>query len=509
LNNSPPKKTTGRLRFSLWYLIIFTAIVAAWTSAIVARQKLLPLQKLRDSLAPMATHLEVSDSTKVVVKRLPQVAREFESFEVYVPEGKPREVRFFCGDVSEAGLPPEFESVPLSPGQHQIVFQKQDRPSDGYRFQLYIDDERVLNKSMGKEWMPLGWRQANSLNPWNRSPSWMPLTGRRYRPSVDYGKNNYFNGHQAQLATWPGYQLWIDEVGRIPEPISDIIGYGEHIGLRDGPRISNPSWMPALGLKFNHPAGHCYDSFLSVVPEFVVGDKVFSAAIAEEPAQWALSRSADFVDKLNRDDSWATKSHSVFLHTTTSIGGKIAPVIELHWTIDRPNDVGLRLPAVLANASITRWRLRSVEGTSHLWRIMESGDRNININRLPPPADTKAEKTDSVTNQVAIPLESSDQGIQTLNWRTNITLPLQIEQRNGDDSEELKDIDVYKGLPFKFGYEIQASADAKAWAIYRDNIPLLETPIPGGRVIDEVVIELDAKDPSWTWLRLEPLEKEQ
>ena len=75
----------------------------------------------------MATHLEVSDSTKVVVKRLPQVAREFESFEVYVPEGKPREVRFFCGDVSEAGLPPEFESVPLSPGQHQIVFQKQDR----------------------------------------------------------------------------------------------------------------------------------------------------------------------------------------------------------------------------------------------------------------------------------------------------------------------------------------------------------------------------------------------
>ena len=49
---------------------------------------------------------------------------------------------------------------------------------------------------------------------------------------------------------------------------------------------------------------------------------------------------------------------------------------------------------------------------------------------------------------------------------------------------------------------------AKAWAIYRDNIPLLETPIPGGRVIDEVVIELDAKDPSWTWLRLEPLEKE-
>lgn len=490
---------------------MFTAIVAAWTSAMVSHQKLSPLRAQRDALARLTTRLEISDSTSTVVKPLPKVAGDFKSYNVFIPEGKPRELRFFFGEVSQAGFPPEFESAPLSAGQHQIVFQDQDWPDEGYRFRLYIDAQLVIDKSKGKEWMPLGW---SSLTMRSKSPSCSPLTAIQYRPRVDYGKHNYFNGSADQWATGLGYQLWIDDVGRTPQPINDFVGLFEHsyersIGLRDGPRISNPTWTPSVGLEFNHPATRCYASLLTVVPEFIVDGKVVTSATANGSSVWKLSRSADKIEELKWDESSTAKSRSIFLHATALSGGKITPVIELHWTKDRPNDVGLRLPAVDANASIKRWRLRSIEGVRHLWRTIEHGDQSIDILKFNGPADPNPATTNAATSQLAIPLNSPDQGTHSLKWRTNITLPLQIFQRTSSDSQALQDLDLYKGLPFQFGYEIPTSAAAKAWAIYQDNDPTFKAPIPGGRVIDEVVIELDATDPSWTWLRLEPLEKKQ
>ncbi len=489
---------------------MLTAIVAAWTSAVVSRQKLSPLEAQRDTLARMTTRLESGD----LIKPLPQVASDFNSYNVYIPEGKPRELRFFCGGVSQAGLPPEFESAPLSSGIHQIVFREQDGRNEGYRFRAYVDGELVLDKSMGQDWMPLGWTQASSLNMRETSPSCLPLIGKQYLPLVIYEKYNYFNGSQDQWATWLGYQLWIDDVGRTPEPINDFVGlfdrsYEQSIGLRNGPRISNPSWTPSIGLEFNHPAARCYASFLTIVPEFIVNGAVLTSAKTNGPSAWKLSRSPDQIEELKWDYGSNIQTRSVFLHATATLAGKISPVIELQWTKDRPNDVGLRLPAVAANAQVKRWRLRSIEGVKHLWRMIEHGNQSIDIRKFNGSADTDSETTNAATNQVAIPFDSLDQRPQSLKWRTDIPLPLQIHQRTSADSEALKDINVYKGLPFQFEYEVPTSAAPKAWAISQDNDSFFKTPIPGGRVIDEVVIELNANDPSWTWLRLEPLEKGQ
>ena len=106
MSSSAPKKTR-RFRFSLGYLIVFTAIVAIWASAFLARQKLPALQSHRDIWKDVATH---GDSTNVVVEHadfFDRFSPDFQPYEVYIPKGKPRELRFFCGDVSEKGLPPE------------------------------------------------------------------------------------------------------------------------------------------------------------------------------------------------------------------------------------------------------------------------------------------------------------------------------------------------------------------------------------------------------------------
>lgn len=510
MSSSTPTASIG-VRFSLGHLILFTAIVATWTSAIVTRQKKPALQTQRDLLAGIAKHIDIGDSANVAVARLPQIAGEFQSYDVFIPEGKPRELRLFCGGVTKAGLPSEFKSAPLSPGQHQIVFWRQDNLNDGYQFQLYVDDQLVISKSMGKEWMPLGWRQANGSTPQTTSPSCFPLASRRYMPKVDYGRNNYFNGSQDPWITSLGYQLWIDEVGRTPQPISDFVGinfrgFKREIGFREGPRVINPNWSPSPDLSFKHPAT-LSQHLLTLVTEFMIGDEDVVFGKTGGPTRWELSCSADQIEKLEYQFDPARRSYSAFLHVTPVVAGRISPVIELQWTMDRPQDIGLRLPAVPANAPIERWRLRCNEGVSHLWRIIESGDRNIDIRKFAKPTVTDPETTQAPIPRVAIPLGKPNKGTQSLEWRTNITQPLQIFQRTSRNSQALANANLYQGLPFQFGFEFSASANPKVWAVCKDKIPLSNnTPVPGGRVIDELVIELDATDPSWVWLRLEKLE---
>ena len=65
--------------------------------------------------------------------------------------------------------------------------------------------------------------------------------------------------------------------------------------------------------------------------------------------------------------------------------------------------------------------------------------------------------------------------------------------------------DRYDGLPFQFGCEFSESASAKVWATSVSNSPGADdTPIIGGSIFDEVVIELDAANPDWVWLLAEP-----
>ena len=493
MSSSTPKKTR-RFRFSLRYLIVFTAIVATWTSAIVARQKKPALQTQRDVLVGMTSQLEADDSASVVVRRLPQVAYEFQSYDVFIPEGKPRELRFFCGGVSKAGLPSEFESIPLSSGQHQIVFREQDNLNQGYQFQLYVDELLALNKNMGREWMPLGWRQASGVTTQISPQSCTPLVAKRYMPQVDYGRNNYFNGSQDPWITSPGFQLWIDEVGRTPQPISDFVGMNFHrfeqeTGFREGPRIINPNWSPPPSLSFTHPTALTDLGFLTLVIEFMTGDEDVVFGKTGGPSRWELSCSADKIEKPESQFDPARRSRSAFLHATPVVVGRCSPVIELQWTMDRPQDIGLRLPALPANASVTRWQLKCKEGVSHLWRITKSGDLNIDIRELNEQTAITPETAKAAIPEVGIPLGKPEKETQSLKWRTNITQPLQIYQRKSPNSQALANANLYQGLPFQFGFEFAASANAKAWAICKDKIPFSNnTPVPGGRVIDELVI---------------------
>lgn len=88
-----------------------------------------------------------------------------------------------------------FESGTLSPGRHRIVFRELDRADEIFRFEVYNDGQLVIEKQMGSDWMPHGWRRASGYSPRENEADSICLTDRRYLPVADLEKGEYFNGH--------------------------------------------------------------------------------------------------------------------------------------------------------------------------------------------------------------------------------------------------------------------------------------------------------------------------
>lgn len=498
--NKQRLKPPRRFRFSLWYLVVFTAIVATWTSAFVARQKNLELRPRLDTLVSLSGRLEVVDPNELVHASLPKIADDFEAWDVHVPAGKPQELRLHCGHVSNGGLPQEFESGPLSPGRHRVVLRRLDSAEELFRYEVYVDGQLVIEKQMGSDWMPKGWQQASGCSAyeetWEEESKILGLTGRRYLPKGDFGRNEYFDGDLDRWSTELGYLLWIDEVGRSPKPIDAFLSRHNWngIGHRDGLRLDANigKILSGYGLMFKHPAARLRRRkapVLNVELEFLIDQKVVLSNLTGGFTGWELS-----------DFDPAFQSRTAFLQGVPGESGGLAPLIELQWTKDRPNEIGFRLPKLPANKAITSWRLRCNEGISHLWRIIESGDLKQDSRTIKEQTATDADAAG-----IKIELADPDEGVQSVQWRTDIKQPLQIYERKKGNSKALAGITLYDGLPFQFGCEFSELASPKVWATSVSNSPGADdTPIIGGSIFDEVVIELDAADPNWVWLRAEP-----
>ncbi len=52
------------------------------------------------------------------------------------------------------GGPPSTQSVPVSAGQHRVTLYSGDSPDEQFRFVVYLDGQVVIEKTMGRNWMP-------------------------------------------------------------------------------------------------------------------------------------------------------------------------------------------------------------------------------------------------------------------------------------------------------------------------------------------------------------------
>ncbi len=506
-SDSPTDRKT-RFRFSLRHILALTAIIAVWTAVWLAVRANARLTQVRSDLLALSSRLDVVNVDRLQSVAYPPVAKDVQTWEVHVPDDKPFELRFSVATVSQAGMPDEYEKIPIAPGRHRITLHTADHADEDYRFTVFVDGLSVVEKTMGYEWMPDGWQQASGLNPPSdirgETASMLHLAGESYTPRMNYEANTYFNGQSDEWVSQPGYRLWIDQADQTYPPVSPFIGFAidpsyQGIGLRDGLRYravqgNQYEWA------FHRRASQTNKPVLTIVPEFFVGDQNVLSDQTKAFARWHLRNASQGQDALAWQRDPTISAYSVFLHADVESADATEPVVELRWDASRPNDIGIRLPQTPANEKLTKWRLRITGGTSHLWRLLDVGEQRLDVRTsFAPPA------ADSFSEPLPIQLDPQAGEPYRIRWRTDVTVPLQFLKRGKVNPQAYQAMSLFPGMPVAFAAEMVTRLQPQIKIVraqkISDNPSVL---VPGGPVIEELQIELDANTSEFLWLQTVP-----
>ncbi|MCB9926974.1 MAG: hypothetical protein H6822_32850 [Planctomycetaceae bacterium] len=491
-----------RLRFSLLNLLTLTALIAVGTAINLAYRKNHLMVRQRDDLLSLSSQLKIDNKDELASSEMPSVASDFHSWNVHVPNGQAYELRLGMGAVSENGIPPIVGGVRISAGRHRVTLHAGDSPGEEFRYVVYVDGKQAIDKKMGSDWMPGGWSSASGIS-WPRQPNLSPaplqLFSRSYTPRYDFGKGHHFNGQSDDYLTRMGYRLWIDHQDRTYPPTSPFVGFGHYpgyqgIGLRDGLRYRQSN-RPPYEWTFTRPNLETNDPVLRVAAEFFFSDGTTLSSQTQSFQSWQLRNDASGESSLNWQVDPKQSVYSAFLQANHKSADVPQPVVEMKWDAGRPDEVGLRIAATPANDRISRWRLRILDGTKHLWRELQIGDRRID-------ADEAIDKSVTKTSDATVTLDLGQNVTEDihLQWQTDETLPLQILERR---QKRYAGMGLYEGLPLTLGIQIPSALKPTLTVNVVKEIPnALGNPLPGGAIFDEIQMDLEAVGDAWIWLQV-------
>lgn len=505
-------RVLSRLRFSLGQLFAITAVVAISIALWIATRKQADLQAKHQSLQPLSNELEVENPDRLQEKTLPKIAWEFDSWLIHVPKNQKHEIYFAAGICNADCFPEEIQSISLSSGQHRITLHSINDDEGEYRFDVYVDGQLTISQSMDESWMPHGssGNRGITLTPDLRgrktaaTNKQMPLqlVGKIYTPKLQFNaKGDYNQSLNDDSISSPGYRLWVDVADAVYLPSSPLVGFPENgkirsiIGWRDGLRLSVRG-QQSDDLHFTFPAARSEGTLLKIIPAFWSGDSVVHSSTSKTIKSWSIRDDAQSDNPLRWRRDQSQKIYTAFLHASPSAKTTINPVIELQWNFERPSAIGIRLAETPANQSLTKWQLRIVEGTRHLWQSIQVNQRQIKVAELAMDNSTQS------TGQF-IPIEPQTTGTDPLkfSWQTDIEHPLQLLTSAFGKPSSYAGMNLYQGLPIGFSIETEPNNRPSISVSYQGQIPNASaTPIPDGPVVDEIKIELDATRRDWIWI---------
>jgi hypothetical protein len=171
--------------------------------------------------------------------------------------------------------------------------------------------------------------------------------------------------------------------------------------------------------------------------------------------------------------------------------------VEMKWDTSRPDEVGLRIADSPVNDRIQRWRLHIVDGTKHLWREMQIGERQIKADEV-----VKGSVTELLNASIKLDQPNSTDADIRVQWQTNEALPLQVVSRQ---QKAYAGMAFYDGLPLTFGIQLPASLKPTLEVnLVAEDPSNPGQPFPGGAVFEEIRIDLDATNHEWIWLEAKP-----
>ncbi len=494
-----------RPRFSLFHLLSLTTIVAVGVAVTLAHRKRHELTQYRNSLQSMSSRMHHYRDGELTVNGMPSVADDFRSFQVFVPDDQEYELKLGIGDISEEEIPPVSGKIKIPAGQHRVTLYAGDSTSESYRYVVYLDGQPVIEKTMGSEWMPDGWSLASGLD-WPTDPAMYPaplqLSSKIYRQNYKPGGHHYFNGQSDDHVTRRGYRLWIDPVGRNWKPDSPFIGFQQStwhpgIGLRDGMRLRLAASSP-FHWTLIRPQLETIDPIWNMSAEFRYKDNTSLTDQTPSFSSWRMSDNAVSSKPITQSFDPTRTEQNLFLHAIHTYPDGLQPVVELKWDASRPNEVGIRLADTAANDALQSWSLCTREGTKHLWRELQLGERTITADKTAEVRDNKP-----VNSEIALDFPLDDAKEHWLRWQTNETLPLQVVERQQPAYVGLK---LYQGLPVSFGIKVPTSLSPKCKVkIVAEDPSQQGMAFPGGAVFEEIRLDLDATVRDWIWLETKSL----
>ncbi len=511
--SEPPLNRSQAARFSVLNLLVFTALIAVGLAIGLAYRLNHSLNDQLSQLVALSGRLPLTKEDELGSVKMPAVADNFDSWHVNVPIGQDYDLRLGIGAISESGIPPIVGSVRIPGGQHRITLYTGDSTKDEFRYAVYLDGTLVIEKTMGSDWMPNGWSSSHGLD-WPRSSksssSPLQLSAQSYASKPNLDREHYFNGQSDEYVTRPGYRLWIDKPDHTYEAASPFMGFPDEpqhqgIGLRDGLRYRMAS-LPYRWI-FTRPKLETREPVLAVEAEFITSDGTVLSSQTPTFQAWKIRNAPTGNAFLLWQEDASQTTQTAFLHAVSNSADGLQPVVELKWDVAQPDAVGIRLADTPANEQIVRWRLRILDGSSHLWRELQIGDRPwitptdaLNADKL---LDKSSVKTSEKTPNKTIELESVDASASDiqLRWQPNEKLPLQIVEQKDKRYAGLR---LYQGLPTRLGVQIPTVLKPKLSVDVTDKHPTnTGTAFPGGPVFDAIQIELEAVERDWIWLSAE------
>lgn len=505
MNEVQPTRS-ARSRFTLLQLLTLTALVALGIAVSLSLKTNRSLTQQRDELSVLSGRLIVSDEAELAYATMPRIAYDFTSWQVHIPTGPAYELRFGIGEVSQRAIPPIVGKVSMPAGQHRVTLYSGNSVEEEFTYVVYVDGQPMIEKKMGKEWLPHGWSSARGVG-WPARPQLMrpplQLVGQSFEPRYDFGNRYYFVSRNDDEVTCSGYRLWIDQADRTYTSASPFVGFpGDSpisgIGLRDGIRYGAPFTLTsnASDLQFTKPMLATGEHVLSVEAEFITAE---GAVVSSRTFQsWQLGNTANTTNALNWQEEPPQTVHNAFLHAISSSStNDLRPVVELQWDVNQFNSVGLRLADNPVNDPIRRWRLRFNSGRQHLWRQIQSNDQPW-IEPTDPIFGETVSADPSKPIRRAFALNQIDNAGKELQvkWQTDVKLPLQLVATNDIAYAGLS---VYQGLPVRLGIRLPSALKPSFAVEIIDQSPP-GTTVPGGPIFDVIEVELDATPHEWIWL---------
>lgn len=500
----------GEIRFSLRHLLTITALIAVGLAINIAFRRNKDLRRVHSDLLVLSSRIKTKDGDQVSFSAIPQIASGFYSWNTYIPENTEYELRLGVGTVSADGIPPVVGRCSVPAGHHRVTLHTGDSPEQEFRFAVFLDGELAIETKMGKDWLPGGWSSSSSIS-WphdaKNKVSSVQLAGKRYEAKRELGDNHYFNGQTDELVSRLGFRLWFDLPQTDHPPASPYVGMSENsqlfgIGLRDGIRF-RPNTYP---LELTCPQLETLQPILRLRAEFLDVDQEGLAGQTHSFSTWKVQRDLSGIIPNRNATELDQASKSIFIQADVKTPGSPQPILELKWIESDPDHLFIRLADSPSNEFVKRWRLRIVDGSYHLWRTIQVGD-------TPPLSSTNAfENGEMVPNsenkssrrRIRLTANGDVSSAATVKWKTDKTLPLQIEQRK---SSEYAGMRLYQGVPISFSSNVPDRLMPTFTIEVADQ--LLDesgTTFPEGPVIDAVEIELGRSTDEWIRLGVHAIE---